>query len=304
MRSHKNNRGVTLVEIVVSIVVLGIAIPPLIGLFSEIARATPDDTYQRAALSYAESLMEEIRSKNYEDPDEATGSFGTEEVARTAYDDVDDYDGLSNSLPRHVDGSILADYGGFTRSATVNNVTATNLDSIAPQPDGSTNFKRIRVTVAWAHARPGEITLTTIRTSLGEADQSGPIQEAGSAGSAFNHKDDEFEMVLISESGTDLRIRSFSLSASRSVPELEVFELATKPGDFKKLWDGDRRVPTGTLFVDKGNPNQRVLPAGAPTGARFEFDDEIKRGPITFTLVLNFTDGSSSTLVIPFTWTR
>lgn len=93
-------------------------------------------------------------------------SFGPEEGSRAAYDDVDDFDGLSNSPPERIDGTALSDYGGFTRSVTVDNVTAAVPDPVTPEADGSTEFKRIRVTVTWTGAGAGEITLSTLRTLL------------------------------------------------------------------------------------------------------------------------------------------
>ncbi len=166
MRTSTNNRGATLIECVTAIVVLAIAIPPLVGLFREVAQHSADDTYQGVAVTYAEGLMEEIVSKAFEDPDLAGGSFGTEEGSRSAYDDIDDYDGLSNSPPERINGTALNDYGGFTRSATVDNVLSTDPDPVTPEADGSTDYKRIRVTVAWTGAGGGEITLTTLRTKL------------------------------------------------------------------------------------------------------------------------------------------
>ena len=99
----------------------------------------------------------------FEDPDLGAGSFGTEEASRSAYDDIDDYDGLSNSPPERINGTALSDYGGVTRSATVDNVLLTDPDPVTPEADGSTDFKRIRVTVAWTGGGGGELTLATLR---------------------------------------------------------------------------------------------------------------------------------------------
>ena len=166
MSSRTDNRGATLIEAVTAILVLGIAIPPLVALFTEIAAHSVDDTYQGVAATYVDALMEEIVSKAFEDPDEASGSFGTEEGSRSAYDDIDDYDGLSNSPPKRLDGTDLDDYGGLTRSVTVDNVTAADPDPITPEVDGSTEFKRIKVTVTWTGGKGGELTLTGLRTKL------------------------------------------------------------------------------------------------------------------------------------------
>ena len=306
MRRHgqSNQRGLTLIEVVTSIVVLGLALPPLISVFTTVAAHGPDDTSQRAAIAYANNLLEEIASKHFEDPGELPGSFGTEEGPRAAYDDVDDYHGLSNSPPQHFDGSALTTYGGFTRSVTVDRVTPLDLDPLTVTlPTGvPTDFKRVRVTVAWTTGRGGEVTLTTLRTDLDQINLSGPLDGPGSAGSAFEENDDELELALVNGIGSDLEVESFSLSASRPIPELEKFRLADDGEKFHDVWEGDAPVPTGTLALNDGKPNERVVPAGGIAGARFEFDDDLDPGPITFTLRLNFTDGSSSTLVIDMFW--
>ncbi len=164
--TRRGCQGTTLIEAVTAILVLGVAIPPLVGLFTEVASHSADATYQTVGLGYAEALMEEIVSKEFEDPDGAQGSFGTEEAGRSGYDDIDDYDGFSNSPPQRLDGTSLDDYGGFTRSVVVENVLDTDPDPSSPEGDGSTALKRIRVTVSWTSGRGGEISLTTQRARL------------------------------------------------------------------------------------------------------------------------------------------
>ena len=96
MRRLKDNEGATLTEAVVAIIVLAIAIPPLVVLFTEVAAHSADDTYQGVAVTYADGLLEEIVSKAFEDPQLSSGSFGTEEGSRASYDD---YDGRAHFIP-------------------------------------------------------------------------------------------------------------------------------------------------------------------------------------------------------------
>ena len=166
MRNGKRQSGFTLIEAIMMIVVLGIAIPPLVYLYQQVSVRSVDHRYQMVALAYAQGMVDEIVSKPFEDADLATGSFGTEEGARASYDDIDDFDGWSQSPPQQINGTQMKDYGGFTRTVTVDNVAAADPDPVMPQTDGSTNFKRIKVTVAWTGGRGGEITLTTLRTML------------------------------------------------------------------------------------------------------------------------------------------
>jgi len=93
-------------------------------------------------------------------------SFGTEEALRAAYDDIDDFDGASESPPRRIDGTPLDDYTGFTRTVSVVNVTAADPDAAVPEADGSTGLKRVTVTVTWTGGRGGELSLSTLRARL------------------------------------------------------------------------------------------------------------------------------------------
>jgi type II secretory pathway pseudopilin PulG len=174
VRRPSRTSGFSLVEAVMAIVVLGIAIPPLVSMFRIVARNSVDETLQDVALAYANGLMEEITSKGFEDPDLASGSFGTEEGLRGSYNDVDDFDGHSNSPPKQLDGTDLDDFGGFTRSVVVENVTSADPDATIPETDGSTDLKRIEVTVAWTGGRGGELMLSTLCTLIAEGSEPDP----------------------------------------------------------------------------------------------------------------------------------
>jgi len=234
------------------------------ALFTEVARRSPDHTYQRAAMAYADNLMEEIVSKAFEDPDLPGASFGTEEGLRSAYDDVDDYDGLSNSPPRHFDGTLLDEYAGFTRSAAVENVTAADPDPTTAEPDGSTDFKRIRVQVAWTGARGGEVTLSTLRSKrvlAGPAPPaaSGPLDQTASAASAVRSNRRRFDIDLVSSSATDLVIESFALSSDAGSEELHRLRL-----DGNLIWHAHGIfLPTGSRVPNQGSTADRTIPAGA-----------------------------------------
>lgn len=165
-RAQARTSGITLIEVVMAILVLAVAIPPVAGLYREVSAQSVDHTLQTVATVYADALMHEIVSKSFEDPDVAAGSFGTEESNRSAYDDIDDFDGMSHSPPERMNGVQLDEYAGLTRSVTVHNVKANDPDPTTPQADGSTNMKRITVTVAWKGGRGGEITLATLRSKL------------------------------------------------------------------------------------------------------------------------------------------
>ena len=88
--STKPCRGVTLIELVVFIVIVGVAMAGLFAAFNTITAASADPQVRKQVLAIAESLMEEVQLMpfTYCDPDDpaaatatSTGGCGTAEVA-------------------------------------------------------------------------------------------------------------------------------------------------------------------------------------------------------------------------------
>jgi len=296
MSPRSNRRGATLIEAVLAILVLGIAIPPLVGMFREVAARSADGTYQQVAVTCAESLLEEIASRAFEDPDVLNGSFGAEEGSRSSFDDVDDYDGLNESPPARLDGTPLDDYGGLVRTATVDNVTAADPDPVTAAADGSTDCKRIRVKVTWTGARGGELTLSTLRTRVcGTAD---PLDEIASAATPVKRSAQRCDLELWSSGPCDATLASFALSAG--VPTSALSQLKLDPGA-TTIWTGSVSLPTGTTALNAGSATDRTIPAGGNPALQITFATS-PTGTIPYTLVLTFTDGTSSTIPFIVAW--
>lgn len=96
---NRNKKSITLIELIVVIVVLGVGISSLMGMFVEANFNTLDTQALVDSTFYAEELMEQIRSKQFEDPDQ-TPVFGPESGESTAddYDDIDDYESYSDTI--------------------------------------------------------------------------------------------------------------------------------------------------------------------------------------------------------------
>ena len=118
MEKRKNRQGMSLVELLVALAILGIALVPLLSLFVQALKSGEHSNRRTIALNLVRDLQEEIRSKAFMEPDPptlATGvspyfpngtsiSFGCEECTsatfvdgtdkrNTKFDDIDDYDG-------------------------------------------------------------------------------------------------------------------------------------------------------------------------------------------------------------------
>jgi len=145
--------GFTLIELIVTVVVAGIAILALITVFQESLKNMERQRGLLSANLLAEDLMNEIRSKEYTDPRFPT-NFGPEtwagETNRLNYDDVDDYAGWFRSPPETIEGNVMSNFSGFTWRVVVSNVPPTNFNlSASPAcAPNSTDFKRITVIVS------------------------------------------------------------------------------------------------------------------------------------------------------------
>ncbi|MBU1998635.1 MAG: hypothetical protein ABIG46_01720 [Candidatus Omnitrophota bacterium] len=154
----KNQRGVSLIELVTIIVVLGIAIPVLLNMWAVVAeRSVRTESMAEAGL-YAEELMEIIKSKSFDEnattPWSALGRDTGESAGNSAlYDDVDDFIGCT-------DPAITTPAAGYSRSASISymSLTGGTWGTIA----GPTDFKRIVVTVSRTDNLVNNVNLTTI----------------------------------------------------------------------------------------------------------------------------------------------
>jgi hypothetical protein len=112
----------------------------------------------------AAALMSEILALPYEEPLDAV-AFGREAgelaTSRAAYDDVDDYNGWTESPPQDKSGKVLPDRTGWRRQVAVARVNPNALDVTSLLETGA---KRITVTVT--HESREVAVLVAIRTDV------------------------------------------------------------------------------------------------------------------------------------------
>lgn len=85
-------RGFTLIEIIITLVVLTVAVAAIAGLVANLARGSADPVLHTQAIYLAEGYLEEASLRPYADPDGIAEGCG---VARTQWDDIGDYACLS-----------------------------------------------------------------------------------------------------------------------------------------------------------------------------------------------------------------
>lgn len=148
----RDERGVTLIELIVSILIISIAASAVLGLLSRSAGRSADAMIMAQAVSIAEAYLEEISLKAYADPDGVDG-----ETVRPDFDDVDDYNGLVDSGARNQFGAAIAALSRYTVTVTVG--TSAALTSV-PSADA------LRIDVRVTYTPNVTVAISGYRTRL------------------------------------------------------------------------------------------------------------------------------------------
>lgn len=163
----RQNAGFTLVEIVITIVILGAVAGILVPFLNAIVHS-PDPVIRERAISLGQAMMDEIMAKRWdENTPMGGGPLNTAESARgtvmpvpalgvdasedrTTYDDVDDY----NSMPPEIDNftdqnNNTFNLPGYRRQVTVRYIasTANPIDENTPAAAGTTDTKLVVVRI-------------------------------------------------------------------------------------------------------------------------------------------------------------
>ncbi len=126
----------TLIELLITIVLMGFAFGALILGFHESLKSLERQNDLLRATILCEELMNEVRSKQYI---QAHTNIGAD---RVGYEFVDDYNGLTDAPPKTIEGVILSNYSDFTRWVFVASVSN---DFVSSAPASNALFKRITV---------------------------------------------------------------------------------------------------------------------------------------------------------------
>lgn len=157
-------RGVTLIELIIAMVVISIAMVGVYAVINATLLHSADPIVEKQMITIAESLLDEILAKDFDDAyDECTSSTTPScrpntLADRTNYNDVGDYAGFTMSGIYALDGTAISGLSSYTVSVAVDG-TAT-LGGLS----GSSQVKRVAVTVGYG----GEsFTLEGYRTKYG-----------------------------------------------------------------------------------------------------------------------------------------
>ena len=166
--AKKKAAGFTLIELVLTIVILGFSAVIIIPFFSAITHS-PDPVLREKAIALGQAMMDEIMAKKWDEnspvgggplntsestrgtimPAPVLGKDGTE--TRPDYDDVDDYLDIPLEQDNFMDqnGNIFT-LPGYTRQVAVDYIASSSLSITHNLPLASVNptdTKRVVVTV-------------------------------------------------------------------------------------------------------------------------------------------------------------
>ena len=137
VRNHTHcprQKGTTLIELVMTIVIISVAIAGVVGAFSLIAGRSADPLNQTRAVALSQLYMDEILAKQFADKSPVGGGavsgietdcleadIGVDGESRSTFNDVDDYDILDNDPPQSLysEEDPLGGYSNFRVSVSV-----------------------------------------------------------------------------------------------------------------------------------------------------------------------------------------
>lgn len=155
-------RGMTLVELVIAIVIVGIAAAALYTAMATITSRSADPMLRQQSLAIAEAYLEEILAEDFLDPTSHT-QCPPPPAARADFDNVCDYAGLDDAGARGADGALIAGLQDYRVRVVV-----------TPQAfNGMSAAAALLVTVTVEAPDGQTLTLSGWRTCYGEYDGAG-----------------------------------------------------------------------------------------------------------------------------------
>ncbi|HQU14565.1 MAG: hypothetical protein B7Z66_15710 [Chromatiales bacterium 21-64-14] len=162
-------RGMTLIELVISIVVVSIAVTGVLLAINQTVRHSADPMITEQATAIAQSYLEEIMLQSFANPPNTTAPCNPATLGpdpgetRATYNDVGDYNGLVDAPPRDQNGtpmdpgSSLIDLSKYIVKVRVSCAALNGIPATAS--------KRIDVTVTNSAVPDLDITISAYRTA-------------------------------------------------------------------------------------------------------------------------------------------
>jgi len=133
--------GFTLIETIIAVVVIAAAATGVLLIYAEATARSADPMIRAQAQSIAIAYMDEILLQSYNDPDEP--ETGTEEGARSGYDDVWDYDAINGETPTDRTGTAIAALDDYTVNVDVTGGNPAVITVTVAHNSGKANYRLV-----------------------------------------------------------------------------------------------------------------------------------------------------------------
>lgn len=117
MSTTDHQRGLTLIELILFIVIVAAAVAGVLAVFNQVVQSSADPLARKQAIVVAESLLEEILAVPYTCPDSSCTAVTT--ANRTATHQLADYHGFAMTGIAALDGSLIPQLSGYAASILV-----------------------------------------------------------------------------------------------------------------------------------------------------------------------------------------
>lgn len=142
-------KGMTLVELIVAIVIIAVGLAGVLSVFNNTVRASADPMVQKQLMAIAEGMMDEVMLLPF-----ASGpGTGTGCGARAQFDNLDDFAGYTNQPVCDYDGVQVLN--GYTVSVAVESMAL----GVVPATDAR------RITVTARRGAGEQVSLVSWRTN-------------------------------------------------------------------------------------------------------------------------------------------
>jgi type II secretory pathway pseudopilin PulG len=141
--------GLTLIEVVASTMIVALMAVASLNALAAATKSANSIGNRAIAAGLADELMSEIMMQPYSDPN-GSAIFGNESgestASRSAFDDVDDYNGWNCSPPKYRDGTVIPDRTNWRQRVVVTKVVPATPTQTSATEQGA---KQIHVTIEY-----------------------------------------------------------------------------------------------------------------------------------------------------------
>lgn len=134
-QSRQDQQGLTLIELIISILVITLAVSGILSVMNLTVARSADPMIQHQALAIAEAYLEEILTKQYANSEDRCPADSNK--LRSEYCAVDDYQHLVDDRVRDQEGDLIPPLSAYSVNVVISTETVAGID-----------MKRVDVTVS------------------------------------------------------------------------------------------------------------------------------------------------------------